>query len=61
VNASGGDVRKTLPTADLIKGTGLTCFNVGGNSFRLIAVVSYDRQTIVVRELLTHAQYDKKY
>lgn len=53
--------RKMLPTADAIKGTNLTCFNIGGHSFRLLTVVSYERQEILIRELLTHAQYDKKY
>src|SRR5882724_4386704 len=40
------DMRTALPTADAIRGTNLTCFNVGGNSYRLIVVVSYERQEI---------------
>ncbi len=55
------DVRKTFPTADAIKGTNLTCFNIGGNSYRLLTVISYQRQQVTIRELLTHAEYDKKY
>lgn len=55
------DARATFPATDAIKGTPLTCFNVGGNSYRLIAVVSYARQEIVIREILTHAEYSKKY
>jgi mRNA interferase HigB len=47
------DMRRTLPSADAIKGTELTCFNIGGNSYRLLTVVSYQRQQIVIRELLT--------
>ena len=55
------DMRKSLPTADAIRGTNLTCFNIGGNKYRLLANVSYQRQTIVIRELLTHEQYTRKY
>jgi len=55
------EVRDMLSTADAIKGTNLTCFNIGGNSFRLIAVVSYQRQEVFVREVLTHADYTKRY
>ena len=55
------DARETFPTADAIKGTPLTCFNIGGNSYRLITIVSYQRGDVVIRELLTHAEYTKKY
>ena len=43
------------------KGTPFTCFNIAGNTFRLIAIVSYGRCEIVIEEVLTHAEYDKKY
>jgi mRNA interferase HigB len=55
------DVRRSLPTADWIKGTAMTCFNVGGNSFRLLTLISYERREIIVHELMTHAQYSRKY
>jgi mRNA interferase HigB len=55
------EARDTFPTADAIKGTNLTCFNIGGNSFRLIAIVSYSRQEIVIRGVLTHAEYTRRY
>ena len=55
------EARATWPSADAIKGTPLTCFNVGGNNFRVIAIVSYERQEIVIHEVLTHAEYSKRY
>jgi mRNA interferase HigB len=55
------EARKTFPTADAVKGTNFTCFNIGGNSYRLLTVIHYDRQQLFVRELLTHAQYDKRF
>ena len=55
------EVRRAFPTADAIKRTNLTCFNIGGNSFRLLTVISYERQEVVIAELMTHSEYSKKY
>src|SRR5438876_18395 len=35
------EVRKVFPTADAIKGTDLTCFNIGGGNFRLMTTILY--------------------
>jgi mRNA interferase HigB len=35
-------------------------FNIGGNDFRLITRVEYQRQEIYIRGVLTHAEYDKE-
>jgi mRNA interferase HigB len=34
-------------------------FNVGGNNFRLIATIHFDKQRLYVRFILTHADYDR--
>jgi len=49
------DVRHTWRNTDCVKGR--TIFNIKGNRYRLIAVVNYASQTIVVKMLLTHAEY----
>jgi mRNA interferase HigB len=36
-----------------------TVFNVGGNKFRLIAAVHYNRRKIYIRHVHTHAEYDR--
>jgi mRNA interferase HigB len=36
-----------------------TLFNISGNSFRLVTEIFYDDQTILIRDVLTHAGYDK--
>jgi mRNA interferase HigB len=36
-----------------------TIFNIAGNKYRLIATVQYTGQSVFVRWLLTHAEYDK--
>ena len=36
-----------------------TVFNIGGNKYRLIAVIHYNRGKVFVRHVLTHAEYDE--
>ncbi len=52
------DVRAVYPHADLVGR--LTVFNMGGNSFRLIVRIEYERQEVYVRHVLTHAEYDRE-
>ncbi|MBI3693460.1 MAG: type II toxin-antitoxin system HigB family toxin [Acidobacteria bacterium] len=52
------DVRKDLPSADQVGE--VLVFNIKGNRYRLIARVNYRRQRIFVKELLTHAEYDRE-
>ena len=56
------ELRADLPHADGVKnkrGETLAVFNIGGNKYRLIARIRYNYQLINVREVLTHAEYDK--
>jgi mRNA interferase HigB len=34
-------------------------FDIGGNKVRLVAAVHFDRQFIYVRNVFTHAEYDR--
>lgn len=34
-------------------------FDIGGNKFRLIAAIHFDRQILYVRHVLTHREYDR--
>lgn len=52
------DIRNTFPSADWVDG--LVIFMIGGNNYRLIAAVHFNRQKLYVRDLLTHAEYDKR-
>ena len=52
------DVRQTFNTADQVGR--FTVFDIGGNKFRLIAVIHFNRQKLYVRHVLTHAEYDEK-
>ena len=35
-----------------------TVFNIGGNDFRLITEIFYRDQTVLLRDVLTYAEYD---
>lgn len=50
-------VRLVYPHADLV---GIyTIFNIRGNHYRLITEINYQYQQILIREILTHDEYDK--
>ena len=51
------DVRQSMPATDVVDG--LTVFNIRGNHYRIIARINYRSQTIFVRHVLTHAEYDR--
>lgn len=50
-------VRMVYPHADLVGN--YTVFNIRGNHYRLIAEINYQYQQILIREILTHRDYDK--
>ena len=52
------ELRQLFPSADLVGN--LTVFNIGGNKYRLIALVDYEYQKVFIRQVLTHAEYDKQ-
>src|SRR5712691_5887445 len=52
------DVRKTFSSADTVNKW--TIFNIKGNQYRLIAEINYTFNRIYVRQVLTHAEYDRE-
>lgn len=50
-------LRMTFPSADMVGK--LTVFNIGGNKYRLIASIHYNRQILFIRNILTHPEYDR--
>jgi mRNA interferase HigB len=51
-------LKADFPTADYVRP--FTVFNVKGNRYRLIALIDYEEQVVVVRGVLTHATYGKE-
>lgn len=49
------DLRAIYASADLVGK--FTVFNIGGNKYRLIAHIHFNRQKVYVRQVLTHKKY----
>lgn len=52
------DVKTRYPNADLVR-DGKVVFNIKGNSFRLVVLVSYAKGVLVIDRVGTHAEYSK--
>jgi len=55
--ANFSEVREAFRSADYT--APYTIFDIGGNTFRLIAVIHYNRQKVYIRQLFTHPEYDR--
>ncbi|MCC6125264.1 MAG: type II toxin-antitoxin system HigB family toxin [Pirellulales bacterium] len=53
---SFAEVRDVYPHADRVGRC--TIFNIGGNKFRLVAVIYFNRGKLYIRHVLTHEEYD---
>lgn len=51
------DVLTLFPHADQVNK--LTVFNIGGNKYRLIAAIHFNRGKVYIRHVLTHAEYER--
>ena len=54
---SFNDLRDTFPTADKVGN--LIVFNIGGNKYRLVVSIHFNRSKVYIRHVLTHPEYDK--
>lgn len=53
---SFNELKKTFNSADKVGH--FTVFNIGGNKYRLIVAIHYNRRKIYIRHVLTHEEYD---
>lgn len=53
---SFSELRKTFSNADQVGK--LTVFNIGGNKYRLIAAIHYNRSILYIRGIMTHDEYN---
>lgn len=52
------DLRQTFSAVDAA-GNDRFVFNIKGNDYRLIAMIFFDKRTIYIRFVGTHAEYDE--
>lgn len=55
---SHNDIKNTFNSADNV-GNNRYVFNIGGNNYRLVAIVEYNPQYVRIRFIGTHAEYSK--
>jgi mRNA interferase HigB len=57
------EVREWYPAVDggvkVASGGTVTIFNVGGNKYRMVCSILYPSLTIIVHQLMSHAEYSK--
>jgi mRNA interferase HigB len=52
------ELKETFGTVDYVQPKSYV-FNVGGNNYRVIATILFDRQQLFIRHVLTHKEYDE--
>ncbi len=50
---------QTDVVTDTRTGRTATIFDVGGNKYRIVALVSYTRQTVFITHVMDHKEYNK--
>jgi len=56
--ATFADIKKTFNSVDAV-GNDRFVFNIKGNSYRLVAMIHFNRRTLYIRFIGTHTGYDK--
>jgi mRNA interferase HigB len=51
------ELRSAFPSVDKVDKW--VVFNLGGNKYRLIASIHFNRGKVYIRHVLTHSEYDK--
>jgi mRNA interferase HigB len=52
------EMRQTFNSVDYV-GNNRYTFNIKGNTYRLIVIISFNAQKVYIRFIGTHAEYDK--
>ncbi|WP_206600353.1 type II toxin-antitoxin system HigB family toxin [Chromobacterium sphagni] len=55
--ANHSELKNTFNSVDKVDE--LYVFNIGGNKYRLIAFIMFKKQTLYVKHILTHREYDQ--
>jgi mRNA interferase HigB len=53
-------VKRTFPATDVGRRTGKIIFDIGGNKYRLVATVNFEKQAVLIEDVLTHQEYNRE-
>ena len=53
-------IKTTFPATDIGRATGKVIFDIGGNKYRLIAIVNFEKQILLIDSVLTHEEYNRE-
>jgi mRNA interferase HigB len=57
------ETRRLFGQSDVAKDTKskktATIFDIGGNKYRIVALIDYTRQTVLITHVLEHKEYDR--
>jgi mRNA interferase HigB len=53
------ELKAQFSSVDFLGG-GVVVFDLGGNKYRLVATMRYERQIVYIHHVLTHAEYDRR-
>jgi mRNA interferase HigB len=54
------DVKATLPATDFDSDAQTYLFDIGGNKYRLLAVIDFEEQTFIIESVMSHEQYNRR-
>jgi mRNA interferase HigB len=52
-------LKRTFAAADYTR-NGFVIFDIGGNKYRLIATVNFEKQILLIERVLTHEEYNQE-
>ena len=52
-------LKQSFAAADYMS-NGMVIFNIGGNKYRLMATISFERQILLIEQILTHGEYSRE-
>ena len=53
-------VKQSFPATDYVAVHGRLSFDIGGNKYRLFALVDFEEQALFIERILTHEQYNRE-
>lgn len=53
-------LRQTFSAADYAPSTGVVVFDLGGNKYRVTAVVNFEKQAMFIQRVMTHEEYNRE-